>query len=108
MGRADNQQPPLFLGPELAQNQPGLDRLAQADLVGQQDALGDGRLKGEDGRVDLVRVEVHTGVEQRPRQPLNLPGPPLAGQFVGEVLGVVDGAHSCPSPVCGPNTRKAG
>ncbi len=37
--RADDQQPPLSLGPELAEDNSRLDRLAQTDLVGEQDTL---------------------------------------------------------------------
>ena len=54
----DDEDAPLALRPFLREHEPGLDGLAEADLVGEQRALGEGRLEGEQRGVDLVRVQV--------------------------------------------------
>ena len=87
-GGADDEQAAAPLGPELAENQAGLDSLAQADLVGQEDALAEGGIQGEQGGVNLVRVEINGGVEQRRGEAVRIGGGPLKRQFVGEILRV--------------------
>jgi hypothetical protein len=52
----------------LAENQTGLDGLAETYLVGEDHALQERAAKGEQCGLDLVRVEVHAGVEQGHRQ----------------------------------------
>ena len=80
---------PLSLGPFLRQHQPGLDGLAEADLVGQQRAFGERRAESEQRRVDLMRIQIDLRVDQRRRELLHAVGRAAARQLVGEVLGVV-------------------
>jgi hypothetical protein len=54
VGEDNDQDAALSLGPELGQHQPGLDGLAQPDLVGQDHAPRQGVAGGEERRVDLV------------------------------------------------------
>ena len=101
-GGADDEQPPFAFGPILAQHQPGLDGLAEPDLIGQQHALRQRIAKGEGGGVDLVRVQVHAGVEQRHRQTIPATRPMLPGELVSEVSGVVRGGHIAFIPALSP------
>ena len=87
--RADDEQAAAALGPKLAEDQAGFDGLAQADLVGQQDALAEGRFQGEQGGVNLVRVQVNGRVEQGSGEAVNIGRGPLKRQFVCEVAGVI-------------------
>ena len=91
--RADDEQPSFSFGPILAEHQAGLDGLAQADLIGEQNALRQGTSQGEGSGVDLMRVQVHAGIEQRHRQTICPARCMLAGELVGEVFGVVRSAH---------------
>ena len=86
--RANHQQPALALRPELAEHDARFDRLAEADLVGQDHALGERRLEREERGFDLVRVEIDRRVEQRHRQSIHAARGP-ARQVVGEVLRVM-------------------
>ena len=63
--RTDDQQPPFPFRPELTQDQPRLDGFAQPHLVCQQDALRQRRMKREQRRLNLMRVQVNRGVVQR-------------------------------------------
>ena len=58
-GRNNQQDAPAVFGPTLCNDQAGLDRFAEADLVGEYRALRDGRRKREEGGIDLMRVQVH-------------------------------------------------
>jgi len=95
-GGADNQLLAPTLCPVLAEHQPRLDGLAQPHLVCQQNALRDRRADSEEGGLDLVGVQVNTGVKERPGQTLDAAAA-TARQLVGEVSGVVRRAHGpCP------------
>jgi hypothetical protein len=54
--RADHQEPAAAFGPKLAKHDTSLDRLAEPDLVGEHDALGERRSESEQGCFDLMRV----------------------------------------------------
>ena len=62
---ADHEKSALSLGPKLTKHNPRLDRLSQANLIGEQHTLRKGRIKRKKGRFDLVRIEIDCGVEQR-------------------------------------------
>ena len=59
-------------GPKLAENQTGFDGFAQADLVGQNHALAKGGFQGKQRGVNLVRIQVNGGVEQRCGEAVNV------------------------------------
>jgi len=84
----DHQQSALPLGPELAENDAGLDGLAQPDFVGQEHALRQRRLQGKQRGLDLVGVQVDGSVEERHGQAIHAVGRP-AGQVIGEIAGVM-------------------
>ncbi len=83
--RRDQQDQTLTLPPALRHDQRGLDRLAETHLIGEQDALGEGRAQGEQRRIHLVRVEIDARRGQRLRQALAFRHA-LAGKEVGEIL----------------------
>lgn len=60
----DDEETSTALRPVLTEHETCLDRLAETNLIGQEDALTDGRAQGEQRRFDLVGVEIHTGVEE--------------------------------------------
>ena len=60
------------------------------NLVGQDDALRQGRLQGEQRCFDLMRVQVYGGVEQRHGQAVHAARGPTR-QVVSEILGVMGG-----------------
>jgi hypothetical protein len=62
---ADDQETPPALRPELAHHDAGLDGFSEADLVGQDHPLRQGRVECEESRLDLMRVEVHGCIEKR-------------------------------------------
>lgn len=55
----------------------------------QNHAFGQRRAKGKHRRLDLVRVEVHAGVEQRLTQSVEPAACVLQGQVVRDVFGLV-------------------
>jgi hypothetical protein len=82
-GRDDKDAPPCFR-PLLRQHQPGFDGFPKANLVGKDRSLGEGRLEGEQRRLDLVGIEIDLRVEQRASQLRGVRyGMPFA-QFVSE------------------------
>jgi len=62
---------------------------AQAHLVGQHHAFAEWVVQRKQRGVDLVRVEVDAGVEQRLRKSVVFRRGSAARQLPGEVLGVV-------------------
>ena len=80
------QDAPLALRPPLRQHQPRLDRLAEADLVGQQHAPRERRPEREQRRVDLVRVQIDLGIDQGAGQPVVAVRRAAARQLVGQSL----------------------
>lgn len=75
----------------MGNDQPRLDSLAQPDLIGQQGALGQRVLTGEQRGVDLMRVQIDTGIEQRLRNAADAIVVLPAGESVRIVLGLVRG-----------------
>ena len=65
IGRRDDQDAPLALRPFLREDQARLDGLAETDLVGQQRALGERRLEGEQGGIDLMGIQIDLGARRR-------------------------------------------
>lgn len=86
--RAEHQQPASAFRPELAKDDARLDGLPQPDLIRQDHALRQRGLQGKECRLDLVWVQIHSGVEQRHRQAIQ-PGRAASSQVVGVVLDVV-------------------
>jgi hypothetical protein len=59
VGRRNDEDSTLSFRPTLREHEPGLDRLAESNLVGKQGTLGEGRVEGEQRRINLVRIQVH-------------------------------------------------
>ena len=95
--RADDQEPTAALSPVLANHQRCFDGLAQPHLVSQQYAFLQWVPKGEQRRLDLMRVQIDAGIEQRLGEAINAIGGVSPRQLVGVVLGVVGGDQSVPS-----------
>ncbi len=64
--RNNHKQPTLTLCPSLRQEKTRLDGLPEANLIGEDDAARKGIAQGEERCIQLVRVEVHLGVGERP------------------------------------------
>lgn len=62
---ADDEDPALAFGPELAHHKARLDRLAEAHLVRQENALRERRAQGKERRLDLMRIQVDRRVQKR-------------------------------------------
>jgi hypothetical protein len=92
-GWADHQESALALGPVLTEHQSGLDGLAEADLVGEYHPHRQGASEGEEGRFDLMRIEVHAGVEEGHGQALDAAWLVLTGKFMGDIFGVIGCGH---------------
>ena len=54
--RRDDEDAPFALGPFLGNDEARLDGFAEADLVGEQSAFGEGRMEREKRGVDLMGV----------------------------------------------------
>ncbi len=67
--RDHDKDPAASLRPALRDDERRFDRLSKPDLIRQQNALGKRRPQGEERSVHLVRVEIHSGVAERARQP---------------------------------------
>jgi hypothetical protein len=89
VGGDDDQHATLALGPELRQHETGLDGLAQPHLIGQDHTARQRVAAGEQGRFDLVRIEVDLCVHQRRAEGLDAVGVRPPGQFPGKELGLV-------------------
>ena len=63
----DHDQAPLAFGPVLAKHQPGLNGFSQSDFIAKNNALGERRPQGKQGRIDLMGIQIHTGVKERRR-----------------------------------------
>ena len=95
--RADDQEPTAALSPVLANHQRGFDGLAQSNFVRQQHAFLQWVSKGEQRCLDLMRVQIDAGIEQRLGEAIYAIGGVSPRQLVGVVLGVVGGDQSVPS-----------
>ena len=65
---ANHQQLAFAFGPELAKDNPRLNGFAQAYFIGQDHSLRQWRVKREQGRLDLMRVQIDCRIEERHRQ----------------------------------------
>jgi len=65
-------------------DQSGLDRLAQPNLVGEHRPMRERRAEGKEGGLDLVRVQINLGIDERPGQLLDAVRRAPLGQFVRE------------------------
>lgn len=65
-------------------------------FVGQDDALAERAAEREEGRVDLVWIEVYTGVEKGLREAVFLAGRTASGEFPSIEFGMVraDSTHA--------------
>ena len=93
IGRRDDENAPPPLSPFLGEHQAGLDCFSKADLIRKQRALGERRLEREEGRVHLMRIEVHLGIEQRARELLYAVWGAAFSQFMCDVFCVVSRGH---------------
>ena len=89
VGRNDDQDATLPLRPALGDQEPGLDGLSQAHLVGQDGTTGKRVPEGEQSRLDLMGIQVDLGIRENRRQLLDAVEAPPPRQFMGDVLGVV-------------------
>ena len=89
IGGRDHQNAALSFCPALGEHEAGFDGLAESHFVRQQRALGQGGAEGEQGRVHLMRVQVHLRTGHSSGELLHAVGGAPLGQLVGEVLGMV-------------------
>jgi hypothetical protein len=82
--RNDQQDATFPLGQELSDDEPRLDRLPQADLVGKNAAAHRNSSQREDDGVDLVRVRVDSSATLRGSVALLLIGSTATDEFLGE------------------------
>ena len=75
--------------PTLSDQEARLDGLAQTDLIGEDRPAGQRIAEREQGRFDLVRVEINLSIGENRRQPFDAVGRTTPRQLVGDVLGVV-------------------
>ena len=80
-GRADDDQPAFTFGPQLAKHQRGFNGFAETDFIGKDDAFAERVVEREQRGIDLVRVEVHAGVEQGLGNAVFFTGGAAAGEF---------------------------
>ena len=80
-GGSDNQDAAPVLGPKLADDDSGLDGLAQSHFVGQDHALGEWGLKRKKGRHHLMGVQVDTCLGQDTCQLVVVRTAPVARQL---------------------------
>lgn len=71
VGRDDDENPAPSLRPALRDHQARLDGLAEADFVGKDDAPRKWVAAGEEGGIDLMRVEIDLRIDQRRCQRLH-------------------------------------
>jgi hypothetical protein len=55
----------------LAKDEASFDGLAEPDFIGKEDPIGEGSTKSEESGFNLMGVQVHTGIEQRPGETLD-------------------------------------
>jgi hypothetical protein len=84
----DHKQPTFPFGPKLAKDDTSFNCLSKANFICQDDTLGKWGLQGEQRRLDLVRIEVHSGIKKGHRKTVNaIRGP--AGQIMSEIFRMV-------------------
>lgn len=93
IGRHDDQEPALAFGPPLGKQDARLDGLTETHLVGEDGPFGQGRLKGKEGGLDLVGIQIDLGISQRSRQFADAVRRTAFGQLMGKVGGVIRGVH---------------
>jgi hypothetical protein len=59
VGRRDDEDAPFALRPLLGNDEARLDGFTQTDLVGEQRALRQRRVKRKQGGIDLMRIQIH-------------------------------------------------
>ena len=80
---------PLAFGPELAEDEPCLDGLPQAHLIGEDDPFRERGFQGEQPGFDLMGLEVDACIEERLGDPLEVPPGREPRNLMGEVLCMV-------------------
>src|SRR5690606_2170773 len=89
VGRDDDEDLPLPFCPALGYDQAGFDRLAQANLVGKDHATRKWVAAGEEGSIDLMRVEIDLRIDQSRSQRLYGVTRRTAGEYPRHVLALI-------------------
>ena len=89
VGRDDDEYPAPSLGPALRDHQARLDGLAEAHFVGKDDAARKRVAAGEEGGIDLMRVEIDLGIDQRRGKRLHGVACRAAGEPPRDVLALM-------------------
>lgn len=89
VGGDDDENPAPPFGPALRNDQARLDGLAEAHLVGKDDAARKWVAAGEEGSIDLMRVEIDLGIDQRRGQRLHGVACRAAGEQPRDVLALM-------------------
>src|SRR6266508_2032447 len=108
--RRNNQYATLLLGPSLRDDESCLDRLAEADFIGQQSALGEWGRKGKKCGVDLMRIQIYLSTSDCSSELLDVVGGTALGEIKCKIFGVIvgnlhDRRPSCVRPVVGSSHR---
>ena len=93
--RRDDEDAPFALCPFLGNDEACLDGLAEADLVGEQGTLRQGRVERKKRGVDLMRIEIDLRTGDRTGELFRAVGGAALGQLVSEELGVVVSEQPC-------------
>ena len=88
-GGEDEENAAAAFGPALGDDEGGFDGFAEANFVGENDAFGEWGADGEEGGVDLVRVEVDTGGGEAAGKALDGAAGAAQGEQRGPIEGVV-------------------
>jgi hypothetical protein len=89
VGRGDDQNAALALGPFLRDQQACFDGFAETDFVGKDGAPGQRVARREQRGVDLVRVQVDLSIQQRTGHAVHGIGRGTAGQLMREIRELV-------------------
>lgn len=92
-GRHNDKDTPPAFRPFLGEDDTRFNRLATANLIGQNCPVREGRAQNKERRVDLMGIEVNPSVGNGPRQRGNITPGPSKGQGMGPVLAMV--SRSC-------------
>ena len=82
-----------LLGPELANDKAGLDGLAKPHFVGKDGASRQRRAKGKEGGIDLVRIEINSGVAEGVYELLGPVRRKTLRELVSQILGMIMRGH---------------
>jgi hypothetical protein len=86
IGGRDDEDVPLPFSPFLREHESGFNGLTESNLIGEERAFRKRRPKSEQGRFDLMRIQINLGIDEGTSELFDAVGGTSFGEFMCEEL----------------------